>query len=113
MIQKLFIFALILASDFDVGFAYSANDLKTLLTTIFTGYDTRIRPVYTDQSNAVDVTMDLYIVGVNNFDSSTQKLTTTAYLEIGKHFLICFPMDYIENNTLCFHDMKNLSRRLG
>ena len=20
---------------------------------------------------------------------------------------------YIENNTLCFHDMKNLSRRLG
>ena len=77
---------LILASDFDVGSAYSADDLKALLTTIFTSYDTRIRPVYADQSNAVDVTVDFYLVGINNFDSSTQKLTTTAYLEIGRLF---------------------------
>lgn len=75
--------------DLDAGSAYSADDLKTHLTKTFKDYDIRIRPMFSDQSKAVEVTMDLYLVGINNFDSSGQKLTTTAFLDISK---CCFSL---------------------
>ena len=56
--------------------------MKTHLKTTFTDYDTRVRPVKDDQSTAVNVKVDLYLLGINNFDSAEQKLDTTAYLEI-------------------------------
>ena len=75
-----------LASRFHVGMAVSASDMKTHLTNTFNNYDTRVRPVYSDQSNAVHVTMDLYVIGINSFDSAEQKLTTTAYLHNSEFF---------------------------
>ena len=80
MKNHLCVLVLGLASRFHVGMAVSASDMKTHLTNTFNNYDTRVRPVYSDQSNAVHVTMDLYVIGINSFDSAEQKLTTTAYL---------------------------------
>ena len=78
---------LLCALRVDFGSAVSADDMKNHLATTFANYDTRIRPVYSDQSKAVDVTMDMYLIGINNFDSIAQKLTTTGYLDIGKKTL--------------------------
>ncbi|WAR21840.1 ACHA7-like protein [Mya arenaria] len=60
----------------------SATDMNTHLTTTFTNYDSRVRPLLSDQSQAVGVSVDLHLLGINNFDSSEQKLETTAFLEI-------------------------------
>lgn len=62
--------------------AVSAAEMTThLSTTLSSNYYTYVRPVI-DQSAIVYVTADLYLVGINSFDNSEQKLTTTAYLEI-------------------------------
>ncbi|KAL4232365.1 hypothetical protein ACF0H5_009934 [Mactra antiquata] len=60
---------------------YTSADMNTHFGAIFTDYDTRVRPK-TDQTQAIEVTVDLYLLGINNFDNSEQKLETTAYLEI-------------------------------
>lgn len=66
----------------NVAEAVTAADMRThLSTTLSSTYYTYVRPV-TDQSSIVDVSADLYLIGINNFDNSEQKLTTTAYLEI-------------------------------
>lgn len=59
----------------------AANMRTHLSTTLSSSYYTYVRPLV-DQTGIVDVTVDLYLVGLNNFDNSEQKLTTTAYLEI-------------------------------
>ncbi|XP_045190565.1 acetylcholine receptor subunit beta-type acr-3-like [Mercenaria mercenaria] len=60
----------------------TAAEMKTHITSTFTNYDTRVRPVLSDQSQAIQVTLDFYLVSINNFDSSQQKLETTGYLDI-------------------------------
>ncbi|XP_053406627.1 neuronal acetylcholine receptor subunit alpha-2-like [Mercenaria mercenaria] len=66
----------------NVAEAVTAAEMRThLSTTLSSSYYTYVRPVL-DQSAVVDVTADLYLIGINSFDNSEQKLTTTAYLEI-------------------------------
>lgn len=61
---------------------YSADDMRThLSSTLSSTYYTYVRPVE-DQSHIVQVTADLYLIGINSFDNSEQMLTTTAYLSI-------------------------------
>jgi hypothetical protein len=60
----------------------TAAEMKTHITTTFANYDTRVRPVHTDQSAAIEITLDLFLVSINNFDNSQQKLETTGFLEI-------------------------------
>lgn len=62
--------------------AVTATEMKTHITNTFSNYDTRVRPKFSDQSQAVEVTLDLYLISINNFDNSQQKLETTAYLEV-------------------------------
>ena len=64
----------------------SSTDMKTHLDTILptsgaTPYYDYMRPI-ANQDNAVDVTADLYLVAINAFDDTEQKLTTTSYLEV-------------------------------
>ena len=64
----------------------SSTDMKTHLDTILptsgaTPYYNYMRPII-NQDNAVDVTADLYLVAINAFDDTEQKLTTTSYLEV-------------------------------
>lgn len=80
-VQGIACFIVLYVSIRDVD-AVSASEMKTHLTNTFSNYDKRVRPVTTDQSQLIDVTLDLYLIGVNNFYSSEQKLETTAYLEI-------------------------------
>ncbi|KAL3864393.1 hypothetical protein ACJMK2_006080 [Sinanodonta woodiana] len=61
--------------------AVSLTDMEDLVSRLQAGYYTTVRPV-TDQTETVVVTSDLYLLGINNFDDSNQKLTTTAYLSI-------------------------------
>ena len=58
-----------------------AADMETHITATFTNYDTRVRPV-SDQATAVEITLDFYLVSINNFDNTQQKLETTGYLDI-------------------------------
>ena len=65
---------------------YTAADMKTLFETIIptsgsNPYYNSVRPK-SDQAQAVTVTVDMYLIGINSFDNAQQKLTTTAYLEI-------------------------------
>ena len=83
MLYICYVFVLDFASIVPVSQAVSAMDMKTHLSTTFNNYDIRIRPI-SDQSSPVHVTIDVYLIGINNFDSSAQKLTTTAYLVISK-----------------------------
>ena len=68
------------------GTAVTSDDVKTLIDNILptsgaTPYYNSMRPL-TNQDNAVEVTADLYMVGINDFDDAEQKLTTTAYLRV-------------------------------
>ena len=77
---------LLLLSLIHGGTAVTSDDVKTLIDNILptsgaTPYYNSMRPL-TNQDNAVEVTADLYMVGINDFDDAEQKLTTTAYLRV-------------------------------
>ncbi|KAK3590259.1 hypothetical protein CHS0354_041337 [Potamilus streckersoni] len=61
--------------------AVSLTDMENLVSSLQAGYYTTVRPV-TDQTKTVVVSSDLYLLGINDFDDSNQKLMTTAYLSI-------------------------------
>ena len=68
------------------GDAVTSDDMKTLIDNILptsgaTPYYNSMRPL-TNQENAVEVTADLYMIAINDFDDADQKLTTTAYLVV-------------------------------
>jgi hypothetical protein len=53
------------------------------MTQLFTtnGHNKKLRPL-TDQTSSVRGYMDMSMVGINDFDEVTQKLTTTAFLHV-------------------------------
>ena len=70
----------------NVNAVTSSTNIKTLLDNILptsgaTPYYDSMRPI-TNQDNVVEVTADLYLIAINAFDDTEQKLTTTAYLEV-------------------------------
>jgi hypothetical protein len=75
----------------------SGQELSRLKTKLFTtdSYNTKIRPV-TEQNNAITVSIDFALVGINAFDDADQKLTTTGYLTVEwkDELLTWTPSDY-------------------
>lgn len=78
------IFILVLFANFwDFSYSQTVANIKSVITQLFTtdGYNKRVRPV-ADQLEPVIVSMDFYLVGIDDFNEVTQKLTTTGYLSI-------------------------------
>ncbi|KAL3864396.1 hypothetical protein ACJMK2_006083 [Sinanodonta woodiana] len=60
---------------------YNSNDVKTLMTNMFTGYYNTVRPI-DPQETVVSISVDFFLNGINEYDDDNNKLTTTAYLKI-------------------------------
>lgn len=59
----------------------SAEDYKRLHRSLLANYSTSVRPVL-DQDDTVFIATALYLAGINDVDTVSQRLVTTAFLEL-------------------------------
>lgn len=75
----------------------SDSDMRQLLDSLLnsTQYSSRVRPIK-DTGNVLTVTVDMYLIGLNDVDEVEQKIQTTAYLKITwtDYFLSWTPASY-------------------
>lgn len=65
----------------DVASGASAEDYKRLHRSLLANYSTSVRPVL-DQDETVFIFTALYLAGINDVDTVSQRLVTTAFLEL-------------------------------
>ncbi|XP_045187824.2 acetylcholine receptor subunit delta-like [Mercenaria mercenaria] len=84
-------------------FCQSGKNVNSLLTYLFTteGYNKKVRPL-TDQSQAVDVSVDFYLNSVIEFDEQDESLKTSGFLSCSwtDQYLTWTPSAYNNINEL-------------
>ncbi|KAL3864257.1 hypothetical protein ACJMK2_005958 [Sinanodonta woodiana] len=86
--------------------AQTADDAKGILTKIFTtdAYNKAVRPIY-NQNLVLNVTVDFSLIGIIEFDSQKESLTSAGYLIVdwNDYYIQWDPSDYNGTTNVFIH----------